>query len=249
MTIRLDQVSVSLGGVRVLEGVSATLARGRVTALIGPNGAGKTTLMRAVLGLVTLDQGAVLVDEAPLRSLPGEERARRLGYLPQLATPHWNVTVDDLVALGRLPHQGRFAGPSDADRAAIEAALLATDTSAFADRAIDSLSGGERARVFLARLLAGEPDWIFADEPLANLDPLHQIAVLKLLRAAAAGGKGVVVILHDLSAAAAYADDVLILKSGRLVGTALTPDVLEAAYGIAFDTVEHDGRTAILPRG
>jgi iron complex transport system ATP-binding protein len=248
MTITLDQVSVSIGKARLLDDVSATLPRGRVIALIGPNGAGKTTLLRAMLGLLALDGGTIQIDDTPLPAMPIAERALRLGYLPQLANAEWNVSVRDLVSLGRLPHHGAFANPSGADHAAISAALVSTDTVQFVDRHIDSLSGGERARVFLARVLAGEPDWIFADEPLANLDPPHRYAVLKLLWDVAATGKGVVVTLHDLTAASQFADDFLVLKSGRLIGTSLSTDVLEAAFDIPFDRVVHGQSEAILPR-
>ncbi len=248
MTIMLDQVSVGIGKSRILEGVSASLERGRVTALIGPNGAGKTTLLRAMLGLVALDSGTIQIDDTPLPAIPIAERALRLGYLPQLANAEWNVNVRELVSLGRLPHHGAFANPGTADHAAIEAALVATDTCQFAERTIDSLSGGERARVFLARVLAGEPDWIFADEPLANLDPPHRHAVLKLLTQVAATGKGVIVTLHDLTAASQFADDFLVLKSGRLIGTSLSTDILEAAFDIPFDRIMHGQSQAILPR-
>jgi iron complex transport system ATP-binding protein len=219
-----------------------------VTALIGPNGAGKTTLLRAMLGLVGLESGTIRIDGTALAEMPMAKRALQLGYLPQLATAEWNVSVRELVSLGRLPHHGAFANPGATDHAAIEAALIATDTLHFADRNIDNLSGGERARVFLARVLAGEPDWIFADEPLANLDPPHRQAVLKLLRAVAETGKGVVVTLHDLTAAAQFGDDFLVLKSGHLIGTTLSPDILEAAFDIPFDRVPHGQSEAILPR-
>ncbi len=248
MTIALDQVSVSIGKARILQGVSASLQRGKVTALIGPNGAGKTTLLRAMLGLVTLDGGGVQIDGTPLPAIPIAERALRLGYLPQLASAEWNVSVREMVHLGRLPHHGAFASPGAADQAATDTALIATDTAQFADRRIDSLSGGERARVFLARVLAGEPEWIFADEPLANLDPPHRYAVLKLLRDVTATGKGVVVTLHDLTAASQFADDFLVLKSGRLIGSTLATDILEAAFDIPFDRITHGQSQAILPR-
>jgi iron complex transport system ATP-binding protein len=248
MTIILDQIYVTLGKARILDGVSASLQPGRVTALIGPNGAGKTTLLRAMLGLVGLESGTIRIDGTALAEMPIAKRALRLGYLPQLANAEWNVNVRALVSLGRLPHHGAFANPGATDYAAIEAALIATDTLHFADRTIDSLSGGERARVFLARVLAGEPDWIFADEPLANLDPPHRHAVLKLLRAVAETGKGVVVTLHDLTAAAQFGEDFLALKSGHLIGTTLSPDILEAAFDIPFDRIPHGQSEAILPR-
>jgi len=247
--IGTERLTLTLGGRTVLKDVSVSFGRGRVTAIIGPNGAGKTSLIRALAGLLP---GAVQLDGQPLTDISPIERARRIGYLPQDREPAWNVTARELVALGRLPHRGRLAAPSAADTEAIASALAATDTTQFADRTIDTLSGGERARVKMARVLAGDPDWILADEPLANLDPPHQRDMLALLRAAAGTGKGAVAILHQLDAAA-LADDVLILKDGKIVTfgavqDALTPANLEIAFGMAFDVIPHRDRLAILPR-
>lgn len=245
--IRVDHLTMTLGGRTVLKDVCFTLEPGRVTAIIGPNGAGKTSLIRVLAGLLP---GTVQLDGKPLAALSPVERARRIGYLPQDGEPAWNVTAHELVALGRLPHRGRLAAPSAADTEAIASALAATDTTQFADRTIDTLSGGERARVKMARVLAGDPDWILADEPLANLDPPHQRDMLALLRAAANAGKGAVAILHQLDAAA-LADDVLILKNGARIAfgpvrEVMTPANLEIAFGMAFDVIAHQGRIAIL---
>jgi len=247
--IGVDRLTMTLGGRKVLNDVSVTFGRGRVTAIIGPNGAGKTSLIRSLTGLLP---GPVHLDGQPLAALSPVERARRISYLPQDGEPAWNVTARELVALGRLPHRGRLAAPSAADAEAIASALAATDTTQFADRTIDTLSGGERARVKMARVLAGDPDWILADEPLANLDPPHQRDMLALLRAATRAGKGAVAILHQLDAAA-LADDVLILKNGSRIAfgpvrEVMTPANLEIAFGMAFDVIAHQGRIAILTR-
>lgn len=243
MTISVEQLSVVSGGKARLTDVTASFQRGRVTVLIGPNGAGKTTLLRCLLGLESIAGGSVTIDDRPLTALPRRERARRLAWLPQSAAPYWNLTARELVGLGRLPWGG---GAHDA---AVDQAMAATATTAFADRPIDELSGGERARVFFARLFAGESDWILADEPLASLDPLHQQEALRLLASAAHDqGKGVIVILHELDAAANIADDVIILKAGRLTGNALDAAQLEAAFGIRFDIITHGARRLIVPR-
>lgn len=247
--IAVDRLTLALGGRTVLDDISLALERGRVTAIIGPNGAGKTSLIRTLAGLLP---GPVQLDGQPLAALSPVERARRIGYLPQDGEPAWNVTARELVALGRLPHRSRLAAPSAADADAISAALAATDTTQFADRTIDTLSGGEKARVKMARVLAGDADWILADEPLANLDPPHQRDMLALHRAAAKAGKGAVAVLHQLDATA-LADDVLILKSGTMIAfgpvrDVVTPTNLEIAFGMAFDVIAHQGRTAILPR-
>jgi iron complex transport system ATP-binding protein len=219
-------LTVALGGRPVLTQVDATLRQGRVTVILGPNGAGKSTLLKALVGLVSLTAGAVTLGGLPVTSLPARTRARRIGYLPQEASVHWNVAVRDVVALGRVPHRAPFAGPSPADQAAVAAALAATGTSDLADRGIADLSGGERARVLLARVLAGEPDWLLADEPLANLDPAHQVDVLDRLRGVAETGRGVVLVLHDLAQAARIADDVLLLRRGAMVAAGTAADVL-----------------------
>jgi iron complex transport system ATP-binding protein len=252
MTLALDDVTVKLGGATVVDALSMTFARGKVTAILGPNGAGKTSLIRALSGLVFPAKGRVLLDDLPLPSL--EERARRIGYLPQNGQPSWNVSARELVGLGRLPHRSRLSASTPLDDGAIESAMIATDTLHLADRTIDTLSGGERARVKMARVLAGEPDWILADEPLANLDPPHVRDLLILFRGAAASGKGVIVVLHQLNAAARMADDILLMKGGRAIAQgaakdALTPQTLEAAFEMAFDVQLAGSSRAILPRG
>ncbi len=236
--IGLHDVTVVLGERRVLGPISATFRRGRITAILGPNGAGKTSLLRAVLGLIK-HQGEITVNGVSLATLPRRIRARALGYLPQLSTPSWNLIAEELVMLGRAPHRNGHAAPSLADHDAVASALAATDTTAFAKRPIHSLSGGERARVLLARVLATQPDWLLIDEPLNHLDPLHQHNLLRLLRAQAVRGTGVIVVLHDLNAAAQIADDVLVLRDGRVVAqgvtaACLTPDTLKAAFDMDF---------------
>ncbi len=251
--IRTANLSVDLGRRRVLNDVSLDLARGRVTAILGANGAGKTSLLRAIAGLVPPSTGDITLDGEALSALSLPERARRIGYLPQNGQPAWALTVRELVALGRLPHRSPFAALSPGDEVAINAAMAQTDVAGLADRTVDTLSGGEKARAKFARVLAAETDWILADEPLANLDPPHQQDVLRLMRAAADAGKGVLVVLHQLEAAARVADDLLILKDGRTVAfgpcaEVLTPATLEAAFNMPMDVIDLQGRTAILPR-
>jgi iron complex transport system ATP-binding protein len=243
MTINFDNINVRIDDKVILSGVSGGLQRGRVTALIGPNGAGKTTLLRTMLGLQPLHGGMISIDGVIASTLSTNERARRLAYLPQSGAPHWNISARELVGLGRLPWHGT------AQDAAVTNALIATDTLHFADRLINTLSGGERARVMLARVLAGQSEWIFADEPLANLDPRHQRDVMLGLKSAAHDeGKGVVTVVHELSAAANIADDVLILKGGCVIGTTFDAPTLEAAFDMPFDLIPHGNGIAVLPR-
>ncbi|WP_294331555.1 ABC transporter ATP-binding protein [uncultured Sphingomonas sp.] len=255
MELSVSQLSVSLGKRGVLHGIDAVLQPGRVTAILGPNGSGKSTLVRTLAGLLGADAGSVTLDGIALDRLPPRERARRIGYLPQEATVHWDLRVADLVALGRLPHRAPFAGLSAEDHAAIDDAIATTGIRPLADRLVTQLSGGERARVLLARVLAGQPQWLLADEPLASLDPVHQLDLLDRLRALAAGGMGVVIVLHDLVQAARAADDVLLLRDGRPVAfgpaaATLARAPLRDAFGVEVMLIVDDhGRLLPVPIG
>lgn len=228
MELTVADLGLRLGDTRALDGVTAAFQPGRITVLLGPNGAGKTSLLKCLVGLAEPESGQVTLNGHRLDALKPRERARRIAYLAQEPTVHWNLAARELVALGRLPHRGPFGGPSRTDEAAVAKALADTATTLFADRPIHSLSGGERARVQLARLLAGQPQWLLADEPLASLDPAHQLDMLRLFRSAANHGAGVLLVLHDLNQAACIADDVLILKQGRIEAAGAAGDVLNA---------------------
>ena len=248
--VRLENVSIALGERTVVAGVSADLGGG-VIGLIGPNGAGKSTLVRAIAGLIPAD-GGILIDGAPIASMSLRDRARHIAYLPQGQSVHWPLTVERLVALGRLPHLAPFARPGDADAQAIERALERTELLPLRDRPIDELSGGERARVLLARALAVEAPLLLADEPLAALDPAHQIEVMALLRAEAARGATVIAVLHDLTLAARWCDRLLLIDQGSLVADGkpaevLTADRIGAVYGVSAFIGEAQGEPLIVP--
>lgn len=255
MELSVSELTVNLGKRQVLRGIDAVLRPGRVTAILGPNGSGKSTLVRTCAGLLAPDTGNVTLDGVALDRFPPRERARRIGYLPQEATVHWDLRVADLVALGRLPHRAPFAGLSPEDHAAIDAAIEATGIRPLADRLVTQLSGGERARVLLARVLAGQPQWLLADEPLASLDPVHQLDLLDRLGALAADGMGVVIVLHDLVQAARAADDVLLLRDGRPVAFGPASETLahvplRAAFGVEVMMITDDqGRRLPVPIG
>jgi iron complex transport system ATP-binding protein len=236
VTIALDNVGVTLGGRAVLVGVSATFAPGRLIGVIGPNGAGKSTLARAMLGLLPTS-GAITIDGAAVGGIARAALAKRIAYLPQGQMVHWPLSVERLVALGRLPHLGPLSRMTDADRAAIEHALADADMLHLRDRTATELSGGERARALMARALAVGAPALIADEPLAALDPGHQLQVMAMLRARADAGGLVIAVLHDLTMAARHCDRLLLLDRGRLVadGAAaevLTPELLRNIYGI-----------------
>jgi iron complex transport system ATP-binding protein len=244
-------LSVSLGAgaarARMLAEASLSLRRGEITAIIGPNGAGKSTLLACLAGLRAPEMGEVLLEDTPLVRFPARERAQRIGFLPQVAEVNWDIDVATLVSLGRLPHQGRW-GPGDADRAAITRALDATAMAQFASRVVGTLSGGERARALLARVLAGEPEFLLADEPLANLDPRHQFESLALMRRIADQGTGVVLVLHDLAHALRIADRVVLMDAGRIIAhdtpaVVLTPERIAQVYRVASSLVSLPDRS------
>ncbi|MBO0749499.1 MAG: ABC transporter ATP-binding protein [Porphyrobacter sp.] len=227
-----------------LDDVSASLRAGEITAICGPNGAGKSSLLESLAGLLTPLCGAVTLDGEPLASLHPRERARTIGYLPQLGEIAWDLSVRNLVALGRLPH-------GDGGETQVDAALSALDLQAFSKRPISTLSGGEKARALLARVLAGEPRWILADEPLAALDLGHQLALIRHLRHAADAGVGVVLVLHDLALAMNHADRVLVLDKGRLAAdaapeTALDPALIERVWGVPARWLGESGARALV---
>ncbi|MEX0751903.1 MAG: ABC transporter ATP-binding protein [Xanthobacteraceae bacterium] len=247
--LQAEAVTVKLGGASVVDDVSLSLRARELVALVGPNGAGKTTLMRALAQLLP-SSGSIEINGRPLQSLRLRERARAIAYLPQGHVFHWPMPVAAVVALGRHPHADAFARTSPADRTAVRRALRATATEELAARRVTTLSGGERARVALARALATEAPILFADEPTASLDPRHQLLVMELLRRAARSGGAVLAILHDLTLAARFADRVMVMDGGRIVANGLPTDALNPAqlakvFGV--DAVSVDTGEGFVP--
>lgn len=245
-------VSVTLGGNRILSSIDVSLEGGCLIGFIGPNGAGKTTLLKSLAGLIDPAAGEIRLDGAPLASLPRRARARAIGYLPQTSSAAWPLPVRDIVALGRLPFRRPFGGLDDADQSAVDAALRATGTGDLANRKVNTLSGGERARVLLARALAGKPRILLADEPVAGLDPYHRLEAIEHFRGLADAGTTVVVVLHDLTLAARFCDRLVMLNGGRIVndnapGDVLTPEGLSAVYKISALTGLQDGERWFIP--
>jgi iron complex transport system ATP-binding protein len=244
-------LAVSLGARPVIAGVDLTLRRGELVAIVGPNGAGKTTLLRALAGLVPASGGDVTVNGTYLSLMPLAERARQIAYLPQGHVFHWPMPVADIVALGRMP-RGAFSGLAAADRAAIARAMAATGVADHADRPVTALSGGERARVALARVLASEAPIILADEPTAALDPRYQLIVLAILRRHAEAGGAVLAVLHDLGLAARQASRILVLDHGTVAADGPPRDVLTkarlaAVFGVNAQIVTLVDAPVVIP--
>jgi iron complex transport system ATP-binding protein len=236
--IDLQQVTVDLAERRALSGITAQIARGTCVGVVGPNGAGKSTLLKAIGGLMPLAAGRVLLEGELICAMSAQARAARLVWLAQSRPVAWNITAEDLVALGRLARGGPvYARCSAADRAAIDQAMMATGAEAFFGRPVQTLSGGECARVHLARCLASTADVLLLDEPFAALDIAHQLEVAALLKAETRKGRTVIASAHDLQLVADHCDVVLVLSKSEVAGQGAPQDVLtdsclSAVFGV-----------------
>ncbi|MES9970325.1 MAG: ABC transporter ATP-binding protein [Candidatus Thiodiazotropha sp.] len=230
---------VTRGQRPILKGVEITLHPGEMLGLIGPNGAGKSTLLRALAGVIEADAEELSLDGKALESIPHAERARRIAYLPQLSEIAWPMSVERIIELGRTPHLEPWQSVGDADREIIERVICHTDLLDFRNRSFNTLSGGEQARVLLARAMVTEPDILLADEPVSALDPAHQLDVMNLLRQHCDSGHAVIVVLHDLSLAAHYCHRLQLLHQGATLAEGSAEAVLNEknlaeAYEIAL---------------
>lgn len=252
MTLMAQGLTVLLGGRAILDGIDIGVPAGVVTGLIGPNGAGKTTLLRAMAGVLPIAAGTITLEGRPLGGWPRRELARAVGYLPQGAPCSWPIDVRRIVALGRLPHLSPWRRPAASDEMAIEGALAAADVLHLARRNVLSLSSGERARVMLARALAVGPRVLLADEPVAGLDPEHQLRVMTLLRERAAEGVAVTVTLHDLTLAARFCDRLVALDHGQIAAegspeAVLTPSFLASVFAVRAEYGHRGGQSFVVP--
>ncbi|WP_299910413.1 ABC transporter ATP-binding protein [uncultured Paracoccus sp.] len=241
--LNLDKLSVTRRNRQVLRGVSLQLEPGEFVGLLGPNGAGKSTLMEAALGLIPF------AGHSDLAALPARDRAHRAAYLPQSREIAWPISVQNLVALGRIPWPGASGAE---DRAAIDAAISRMGLEPFRARTATRLSGGEQGRALIARALAQETPLLLADEPVAGLDPAQQLACLRLFRALAGEGHGILASIHDLGLAARFCTRLVLLADGEVLadgppGEVLTAENLSRAFGISVYRIDTPHGPAILP--
>ena len=250
--MQLRDIRVIRSGSAILDGVSLSFDPGQVLGIVGPNGAGKSTLLRVMAGLLDPDGGTVEIDGRNARDWRPRDLARRIAYLPQHPGCQGAMSVERVVGLGRLPHLTTWQRPGSEDRDAIRHAMADTDVAQFAHRRAGSLSGGEHARVMLARALASEPSLLLADEPVADLDPYHSLDVMGHLDHMARTGRTVVVVLHDLTLAARFCARIALMNRGRIVtegppAETLSPENLAVVYRIAALRGREEGEPFLLP--
>lgn len=236
-TLRARALSAGYGRAPVCQDIDLTIEPGEFVAIIGPNGCGKSTLLRGLCRLLAPMRGQVTLDGQDMAHIASRKLARRIGLLPQSATAPAGITVADLVARGRYPHQRLFRQWSNADSSAVADAMAATGITELADDLVEQLSGGQRQRVWVAMALAQETPLLFLDEPTTYLDIAHQIELLDLLADLNAGGRTLVAVLHDLNQACRYAGRIVVMQHGRIVadGTpadVIRPELLRHVFGL-----------------
>jgi ABC-type cobalamin/Fe3+-siderophores transport system ATPase subunit len=254
--LRAEHVALGYDGRRVVHDLDLAVPDGSFTTIVGANGSGKSTLLRGLARLLKPETGAIVLDGKTIHDYPSKEVARRLGLLPQSQTAPDAISVADLVARGRYPHQSLLRQWSPADQAAVDAALELTDTTDLASRAFDELSGGQRQRVWLAMALAQQTDILLLDEPTTYLDIAHQIEVLDLCaRLRVERGSTLVAVLHDLNLAARYATHLVAMKDGAIVAEGepaeiITPDLIELVFGLSCRVIAdpESGKPLVIPR-
>ncbi|MDD5217804.1 MAG: ABC transporter ATP-binding protein [Candidatus Omnitrophica bacterium] len=250
--IEAKDISVSLGGRVIVDHVSLAVGKGEMVGLIGPNGAGKSTLMKTLVRILRFQSGSIDLMGQPIHRMDRKILARKLAYLPQGQEVHWPLAVERVVALGRIPYLMPWQDLSDFDDQKIREAMTCSDVLPLARRQINQLAGGEKALVMLARALASEPEVILADEPVAGLDPNHQIQVMQLLKDLAGKGRGIIVVLHNLTLAARFCKQLFLMREGKIYASGdpqavLKPENLKVAYGIDARYGHYEGEFFIVP--
>jgi iron complex transport system ATP-binding protein len=251
MALRVRDVGVSLAGQEVLHGIDVSFVAGRWTSIVGPNGAGKSTLLKAMAGLLPSNGSIFLFDQA-LMAMDRKRRAQQLSWLGQNESTSDDLRVWDVVMLGRMPHQDWLAAPNAHDHAVTETALKATQAWDWRERSVGQLSGGERQRVLLARAMAVQAKVMLMDEPLANLDPPHQVDWLEQVRCLTSQSTTVISVLHEVGMAL-HADDMVVMQAGRVVHQGACADVethraVEAVFDKRIAIHNLDGQWVAVPK-
>lgn len=252
MLIETHQLALHINGNSILHNINFRCGEGEIIGLIGPNGAGKTSLLKILAHVQTDFSGEYFFNQLPVSHYNAQTLAREFGYLAQDATAHWPLKVRKLIELGRLPFQGMVSGLTAADRQAVTHAARQTEVEHLYERVATTLSGGERTRVFLARLFATQPKVIFADEPIAALDPYHQLHIMEILQQHARQGGSVIVVLHDLNMASRFCDRLVLMHQGGIVGEGSIDDLLQdqliqKTYGIELQIFCNESGYALTP--
>ena len=226
--LQAQQLDIGYGATRIVQDLSFSPPPGKVTALIGPNGCGKSTLLKAFARILTPQAGSLSLDGKAYRDLSARDLARKVAFLPQVLPIPEGVSVRQLVAYGRSPHNSLWGRLSGADQHSVEQALQRMELETLADRPLSDLSGGQRQRAWLTMILAQDAAIVLLDEPTTYLDISHQVELLDLMRALSAEGKTVITVLHDINQACRYADHLAVMQAGRLVASGTPGDVLNA---------------------
>ncbi len=252
--LRAENLSLSYDTIPIVHSLDLETPSGEITALIGPNGCGKSTLLRGLARLLKPKAGSVLLDGHAIHAIPTKQLAKELGILPQAPVAPEGITVRELVAQGRYPHQDWFQQWSHADEDALQKALTLTTLTALADRAVDTLSGGQRQRAWIAMVLAQETEILLLDEPTTYLDLAHQLEVLELLVKLNEEGKTIIMVLHDLNHAAHYADHLIVLAGGQMIAQGsshevITEQIVRDVFGVESQVMPHPvtGKPLCLP--
>jgi iron complex transport system ATP-binding protein len=224
--LQADQITLGYDGRMIVNDLTVNIPDGSFTVIVGPNACGKSTLLRALSRLLMPKNGQVLLDGHDIHTIPAKETARRLGLLPQSVLAPEGITVFDLVARGRYPHQSFFRQWTVADEQAVQAAMQATNITALSDRLVDELSGGQRQRVWIAMVLAQETPILLLDEPTTFLDIAHQIELMEMLKTLNAEGHTIIAVLHDLNQACRYASHLIAMKDGAIIAEGLPSAII-----------------------
>lgn len=235
--LAVDDLTVHAKSTCLVEHASLKLATGELIAILGPNGAGKSSLLRAIMGLLPASSGTVLLNGEDCSTVSANERALAISYLPQIRPLAWPLSVRDVISLGRFSHGTALGKLSPADSEAVQRAIKDCDLEALSGRSTQSLSGGEIARVHFARALSANTPLLIADEPIAALDPLHQLRIGALIKQFVNDGGGALVVLHEVSIAARIADRLIWMLDGKIVANGppnetLTPENMARVYGV-----------------